>query len=136
MHFAYPARKNSQPHLYTSRTNNRPFAVLRRNGRLQSIGIIAVGVIGFLWLIFHIVAASNGSEGRKSYAARNAPKAVIVTVFDDGTNEAHREAIRENRREYAARHGAYNPVICHWGDKLMRWMRQSTSKAEKELDHT
>lgn len=103
MHFAYPPRKSSHPHPYTSRQSRSTW--FRRPIRLQSLAVAAVGAIFLLWLVIHVLSGGSGSSSRRTYIPPGTPKAVVVTVFEEADKEAWRDGIMENRRDYASRHG-------------------------------
>ena len=67
---------------------------------LRTILITAAGAIGFLWLIIHLLSGSS-----RKYVPSGTPGAVIVTVIDPGMTESYKNAIEENRKDYASRHG-------------------------------
>ncbi|KAF2154205.1 glycosyltransferase family 34 protein [Myriangium duriaei CBS 260.36] len=102
MHFALPPRKTSQPPPYAR--SSRSFS-LRNLGRLQSLALAAIGAVGFLWLLIHMLAGSGGSRSGKNYIPAGTAKAVVVTVFEESDSPTWKEMIMENRRDYASRHG-------------------------------
>jgi mannan polymerase II complex MNN11 subunit len=96
MHLALPARKSSNPTPYVTRTVRLP--VLRRS-RVQAIllGVCALGAV--LFIISRIFGASDS-------APLGTPPVVIVTVLDlDNYSTEYISNIRENRIEYAKKHG-------------------------------
>ncbi|KAH8687860.1 galactosyl transferase GMA12/MNN10 family-domain-containing protein [Tricladium varicosporioides] len=96
MHLALPSRKSSNPPPYATRSTRFP---LLRRSRVQAIIIFAcaVGVI-----LFFVSSLFGGSERIPS----GTPPVVIVTVVDeDNYNKEYIENIKENRIEYAKKHG-------------------------------
>ncbi|KAG9229866.1 galactosyl transferase GMA12/MNN10 family-domain-containing protein [Amylocarpus encephaloides] len=97
MHLAFPSRKTSNPPQYLPSRTPR-FPTLRRS-RVQAfvVGALVVGAV--LWLISSI---SGGGERIPS----GTPPVVIVTVVDEESyGQAYVKNVKENRREYAKRHG-------------------------------
>ena len=99
MHFAFPPRKTSHPPPYAIRNSRSTFL---RRGRLQNIAITAVGAFGLLWLVIHLFSRSGTTR-----IPSGTPSAVLVTVLDPKDSETFNSAIRENRRDYASRHGMH-----------------------------
>ncbi|KAL1884328.1 hypothetical protein VTK73DRAFT_22 [Phialemonium thermophilum] len=100
MHFAYPPRKDSAPPRFVPRSTQ--FSTLRRR-RLKVVAIIGLAIITFLYLI------SRGSSGQgppREHVPSGKPPAVIVTVLDESDfRRPYLETVKENRRQYAERHG-------------------------------
>ena len=97
MHFAFPPRKTSNPPPYAARKSRSSSL---RNTRLRTIAVIAVGAIGILYLIIRLFSGS-----RRTYIPPGTPKAVVVTVMEPGLSESYKEVLKDNRRDYASRHG-------------------------------
>ena len=96
MHLALPTRKSSHPPAYANRSSRYP--MLRRS-RVQAIliGLCAVGAL--LFLCSHIF---GGGERIPS----GTPPVVIVTVVDEENySSQYIKNIKENRIEYARKHG-------------------------------
>ncbi|TVY53143.1 putative alpha-1,6-mannosyltransferase MNN11 [Lachnellula cervina] len=96
MHLALPTRKSSHPPPYANRSSRYP--MLRRS-RVQAlaIGLCAIGALFFI--ISHIF---GGGERIPS----GTPPVVIVTVVDeDNYSTQYIKNIKENRIEYARKHG-------------------------------
>jgi hypothetical protein len=99
MHFAMPptARKPSHPSPFPS--SRSPMFMLRRR-RLQLIAILACGAFAVFMLFSRIFSSSPGRP------PPGTPEIVLVTVIDDhGFSKDHIERIKQNRRDYAERHG-------------------------------
>ena len=45
------------------------------------------------------------SDGKVEVIPSGTPSSVLVTVFDDDRSEKYEKMIRDNREEYALRHG-------------------------------
>ena len=99
MHFAFPPRTTSHPPPYAVRNSRSPFL---RRGRLQNIALTGLGAIGLLWFVIHLISGSGTTR-----VPSGTPSAVLVTVLDPKDSETFNSAIRENRRDYASRHGMH-----------------------------
>lgn len=95
MHMALPARKISNPPAYVPRSSR--FPMLRRN-RVQAI---LVGVLAFSALLFIVSRIFGGSES----VPFGTPPVVIVTVVDPDYSKDYIQDIKDNRIEYAKKHG-------------------------------
>lgn len=70
---------------------------------------IVLGVCALSAVIFIISRIFGGSEGIPS----GTPPVVIVTVLDpDNYNKEYLQNIKENRIEYARKHGKSNLIYC------------------------
>lgn len=99
MHFAYPPRKSSNPPPFRPRSGQLP--TLRR-GRLRTIALGLVACICVLYLVFRPGKQSPYHERQPA----GTPSVVLVTVFDrDQYTTGYLKTIRENREQYASRHG-------------------------------
>ncbi|KZF19942.1 glycosyltransferase family 34 protein [Xylona heveae TC161] len=97
MQFALPPRKFSHPSFSESKFS--PSSSLRRR-RLQSGAILACAAITVLFLltrIYSFIFTDRPPAGT--------PKVVVVTAFDAVHTPVYTEKIKENRRDYASRHG-------------------------------
>ncbi|KAM3502984.1 hypothetical protein MY10362_004498 [Beauveria mimosiformis] len=104
MHFAYPPRKNSNPPPFRPRSGQLP--ALRR-GRLRTI---AVGLLACILVLYLIFKPSKQSPYHERQPV-GTPAVVLVTVLDTKQYSAeYLKTIRENREEYASRHG-YKTII-------------------------
>ena len=96
MHLALPTRKSSNPPSYVARTSR--FPTFRRS-RVQAIVLCAVGI----GAVFFIISQVFGGPER---APSGTPPVVIVTVVDQShSSKEYIENIKENRIEYAKKHG-------------------------------
>ena len=102
MHLALPPRKPSSGPPFAARTSP---SVLFQRRRLQILAIIALACLSFIWLV------SNSFSARAPRAPAGSPEVVIVTVIDEekGYSKAYIDKIKQNRRDYAKRHGAWKP---------------------------
>ncbi|KAI0181478.1 glycosyltransferase family 34 protein [Hypoxylon sp. FL1284] len=96
MHYAYPPRKSSNPPPYLPRSSRIPRI---RKSQLRSIALFGLVVIVLVWLF------SGGSKHGKHHTISGKPSVVVVTVFDDNDLSAYHKNIRENRLQYAEKHG-------------------------------
>ncbi|KAL9608240.1 MAG: hypothetical protein Q9167_006909 [Letrouitia subvulpina] len=96
MHFALPPRKTSNPPPYarTSRTSS-----LRRR-QLQFGAIIGCALLVLIFLISHLFG------GGAARVPSGTPEVVIMTLMDEeNMTKEYINKIKENRKDYAARHG-------------------------------
>ncbi|KAI0837305.1 glycosyltransferase family 34 protein [Hypoxylon sp. FL0890] len=97
MHYAYPPRKSSNPPPFLPRSSRIPRI---RRIHLRPIALLALAVIGLIWLF------SGGSKHSKHRTISGKPPVVLVTVFDDrNDNSVYIKNIKENRVQYAEKHG-------------------------------
>jgi hypothetical protein len=97
MHLAMPARKSSNPPPYATRSTR--FPILRRS-RVQAIVLCACAVGAVIFILSQIL---GGSSERIPLGT---PPVVIVTVLDpDSYSKDYINNIKENRIEYAKKHG-------------------------------
>lgn len=95
MHQALPPRKSSQPPIYARAS---AYSTLRRK-RLKAVVLVALGTIAVYYLLTKLVWSSG--EGIHP----GTPEVVIVTVLDPDIRDEYAAKIKENREEYAFRHG-------------------------------
>ena len=97
MQFPYP-RKTSQPQAY------KPRSTTYRRRNLRSLLPYILGGAGLFAFILYLFSGSS-----TSIPSTNPPpgtsKVVIVTPIDPKLSPAHANDIKENRRDYASRHG-------------------------------
>lgn len=107
MHFAYPPRKSSNPPPHLPRTSRLP--LLRRN-RLRTIALTGLALVGLVYLL----TRSRRHASPVSHVPSGSPPAVVVTVFD-GTKHSRNyiESIKENRIQYAEKHGTWKLYISY-----------------------
>lgn len=106
MHFAYPPRKSSNPPPYMRAAAKLPG--LRRS-RLKTIAIVGFAFIFLVWL-FNRPSSSQGPY--KGHVPSGKPPVVLVTVLDEkGYDKAYLDVIRENRIQYAEKHGRMAPWL-------------------------
>ncbi|KAK1772531.1 galactosyl transferase GMA12/MNN10 family-domain-containing protein [Phialemonium atrogriseum] len=100
MHFAYPPRKNSTPPSFVPHSTK--WAALRRR-RMKVLALAGLAFVTFLYLI---IRPGRGHAARKEYVPSGKPPAVLVTVLDQSHySKAYLDEIKENRIQYAAKHG-------------------------------
>ncbi|RDL38999.1 Uncharacterized protein BP5553_03339 [Venustampulla echinocandica] len=96
MHLAFPSRKSSNPPHYPIRYSR--FPTLRRS-RAKTIGIGILAAVVLIWVLARLVGSSDGIPP-------GTPPVVIVTVVDEENYPAgYIQTIKENRIEYAKKHG-------------------------------
>lgn len=96
MQFPYP-RKSSTPSVYASTRSSS----YRQRRALKTYGPPFLGIVAVLWLFVWLFSGSSNSIRTPP----GTPEFVIVTTLDPKLSEKYQEAIKENRRHYASRHG-------------------------------
>ncbi|KAI0147755.1 galactosyl transferase GMA12/MNN10 family-domain-containing protein [Xylariaceae sp. FL1272] len=98
MHYAYPPRKDSHPPPFRPRRSRMP--MIRRS----QVKTIALFLVFVLCIIFLFSGSSKPKSGSRTITGK--PPVVIVTVFDEKyANTGYSMQIKENRKQYADRHG-------------------------------
>lgn len=101
MQFPYP-RKGSDPHHYASA---RRTSYARRRS-LKSLAPYILGGIALIWFLIYLLGGSSShSSSGSTRRPAGTPEVVIVTTLDPKLSEAHKNNIKDNRRDYAQRHG-------------------------------
>jgi mannan polymerase II complex MNN11 subunit len=121
MAFGALQRKSSNPQPFRPATAiSRSNALFRK--RLKTGGLLAAVMIT-LWMIMHLFSgSSSSSSAARNSNARNlgpappgTPEVVIVTVLDPKMKDEYLRKIKENRDDYARRHGMdlhnYNATV-------------------------
>ncbi|KAI2634343.1 glycosyltransferase family 34 protein [Hypomontagnella submonticulosa] len=108
MHYAYPPRKSSNPPPFLPRSSRMPRI---RRIHLRTVAFIFLVVVGLIWLF------SGGSKHATRRTISGKPPVVLVTVFDDKNddNSVYTKNIKENRMQYAEKHG-YGTLIAKTSD--------------------
>jgi len=69
--------------------------------------LLGCGVLVGIYIVIKLLwGSSDGSSAARS-APAGTPGTVLVTVFDAKSSEAERRRIKENREDYARRHGSH-----------------------------
>lgn len=98
MHLALPLRKSSNPPPYATRSTR--FPMLRRS-RVQAAVLCALAVGTFIFIIHQLFGGGDRIPS-------GTPPVVIVTVVDpDNYSTEYINNIKDNRIEYARKHGMY-----------------------------
>lgn len=96
MHYAYPPRKDSHPAPFRPRRSRLPMV---RRSQLKTILLFILAIVGLVWLF-------SGSKPSGPRPITGKPLVVVVTVFDDKyDNTAYSQHIKDNRIQYAEKHG-------------------------------
>lgn len=99
MHYAYPARKNSNPPRYLPRTSPRLPTIRRRH--LKPIALFGLVILALIWIL-----SRGGSRGHSERKISGKPPVVVVTVFDEKNDHLdYIKSVKENRLQYAEKHG-------------------------------
>ncbi|KAL1589050.1 hypothetical protein WHR41_02190 [Cladosporium halotolerans] len=99
MQFPYP-RKTSQPQAYTSA---RASTLHRRRSLRNLLPYLLSGLALFVFIIYLFRPSSPTPPDRNPPPGTS--KVVIVTPIDPSLSPSHANDIKENRRDYAQRHG-------------------------------
>lgn len=96
MHLALPTRKSSNPPPFKARSSRHPNL---RRGRIQAL---VAGALSFTLVLFILSRLLGGGE----HIPSGTPSVVIVTVLDPAHyTKEYLAGVKENRNEYAAKHG-------------------------------
>ncbi|KAI5863458.1 glycosyltransferase family 34 protein [Durotheca rogersii] len=118
MHYAYPPRKSSNPPPYLPRSSRIPRI---RRGHLKPIVLVGVIIIGLIWLF-------SGGSKQAGHTISGKPPVVLVTVFDDRSDDSvYKRDTRENRMQYAEKHG-YGTLLAKTTDYDLGGSPSSWSK--------
>ncbi|KAL1896914.1 putative alpha-1,6-mannosyltransferase mnn11 [Ceratocystis pirilliformis] len=110
MHYAYPARKNSNPPPFKPRRSKMPSV---RKNHIKLFGSIFLTIFA-LWYLFS--GNSNASNRPKPRVVKGEPPVVVVTAFDSiGHSQTYLKNIEENRLSYAKKNG-YGTFFAKAGD--------------------
>ena len=99
MQFALPPRKSSHPPPYA----RSPRSSLYRRKRLKTGAAIACGAVAFLYILLRLLSSSSSST--IEIIPAGTPEVVIVTLLDPALGKEYIAKIKENRDDYASRHG-------------------------------
>ncbi|KAI9707834.1 MAG: hypothetical protein M1820_004439 [Bogoriella megaspora] len=97
MHFALPPRKSSNPPPYAVRSSRSP---LLQRVKLRNWAVIALGLTSIVLLISKIFR-----DGATETIPPGTPPAVVVTTIDPRYPQSYINTVKDNRDDYAARHG-------------------------------
>lgn len=125
MHFAYPARKDSNPPPFRPRTSRTSWLVPSRRNRLRTVVLALLGLAGLVYLFGGF---TRKADPYHEHVPSGTPPVVIVTVVDPMQySNAYLETVEQNRRLYAERHG-YETFIVKAHDYDTGGYQQSWSK--------
>ncbi|KAI1846454.1 hypothetical protein JX265_005022 [Neoarthrinium moseri] len=114
MHFAYPPRKNSNPPPFRPRSTRIP--TFRRFLRPKTIAVAGLAILFIIWLF-----SGSSSKHSPQRTISGKPPVVIVTVFDEktwGGSPEYLESIKDNREQYASKHGYGTLLVSAGGYEL------------------
>jgi len=100
MQFPYPRKTSDAPHYHSS--SRTSLYTRRRN--LRTLATYILGGIAVLSVLVYLFGGS-GSPTTRRRAPPGTPEVVIVTTFDPALSESFKSSIKENRKDYAKRHG-------------------------------
>lgn len=60
--------------------------------------------LALVWLLY-VILGGGSSDSDEASVAGGGPQVVIVTTLDEDLTDAHIELIKDNRKDYASRHG-------------------------------
>ncbi|KAK9417526.1 putative Alpha-1,2-galactosyltransferase C8D2.17 [Seiridium unicorne] len=116
MHFAYPPRKSSNPPPFRPRSTRIPPL---RKLRPKTIAIGGLAILFLIWLFSGRSPKRSTSSPRRVISGD--PPVVIVTVFDEklwAGQPEYLEDIKDNREQYAAKHGYKTMLVSAGGYDL------------------
>ena len=119
MHFALPPKKSAgQDGMFKPRPSSRPMWL--RRSRLKHVLLWIVAATGFLMALWKIIGLLTGER-------MGTPPVVIVTVMKpEGHTQSYLDTIKENREEYAKRHGMLRDFVWRAVEaNLVKAMRRS-----------
>lgn len=110
MHFAMPPRKTSRPPPYAARNKSSlPIPPALKNLlRRDKLRLIVVAILGFLTILWLLQGRDDGGDIAVSLPKvdiGSGPPVVVVTVIDPKADAEWVEKIKQNREDYAQRHG-------------------------------
>jgi hypothetical protein len=109
MHFAYGGRKASHPPPYASRSKRSAILNTLRRMPPRRLAVAALSLLGFFWLLSWMFGSSSSSGDSSPPAFTKAPagkpNVVLVTTIDPRQDPFFTDALKQNRRDYAAKHG-------------------------------
>ncbi|ETS77379.1 hypothetical protein PFICI_11253 [Pestalotiopsis fici W106-1] len=130
MHFAYPPRKSSNPPPFRPRSSRIP--TIRRI-RPKTLAIGGLAIMFLIWLFSG--SSSKSSSGRRGRVISGDPPVVMVTVFDEklwGGSPDYLEDIRDNRMQYAEKHGYKTMLVSAGGYDIgsdpMSWTKVTATR--------
>jgi mannan polymerase II complex MNN11 subunit len=104
MHFAYPPRKTSNPRPYLPRSSRLPGLPGLRRTRFKIIALAGLAFFALIYLVTRPSSSRHGAPAQRTPSGN--PPAVVVTVLDEKKySKEYLEMVRENRVQYAEKHG-------------------------------
>ena len=101
MQFAFPPRKTSNPPPYSRPSRS----TIQRRNELRTTAVLGCAIVSILFLVYYM-SASNAPAVAGGSGTLEKSKVVIVTVVDDETyGSEYIQRMKENREDYAKRHG-------------------------------
>ena len=91
----------------------------------MQLGAVMFCAILFVFFIFLRLISRSG--GVSDYIPPGSPEVVIVTVLDDTLSKEYVSKIKENREDYAARHGGLSSSQVNFGVGLINVQVTKTS---------
>lgn len=115
MHYAYPPRKDSAPPRFVPARQSRFINLRRSRAKLFAVAGL------FFIALFYLLTRGGGSRHSTRHAPSGKPPVVIVTVIDeeDHYSAHYLESVRENRIQYAEKHGTRATRWLSRVDKLL-----------------
>ena len=103
MHFALPPRKSSQPPPY-ARSSRWTSSYSNKKKRQVKFGVVifCLGLTVF-YLFLRLVSTSSHNESTR--IPIGTPEVVLVTLLDDSLSQEYVTKMKDNRDDYASRHG-------------------------------
>jgi mannan polymerase II complex MNN11 subunit len=103
MHFAYPPRKSSTPPKFVPARASSRLPTLRRS----RAKVLALAGLAFIFVLYLLTRRGSSKHALTRHIPSGKPPVVIVTVIDESHHypTEYLDAVRENRRLYAEKHG-------------------------------
>ena len=133
MHFALPPRKSSHPPPY-SRSSRWTGSYSRTKGRQVKYGVIVfcLGLTAF-YLFLRLVSTSSHNESTR--IPPGTPEVVLVTLIDTHLSKEYISKIKENREDYALRHGM-SGANCQLSQYLAHPLDMQATKRSTRIQQT
>jgi hypothetical protein len=106
MQFALPPRKTSNPPPYSRPSRS----TIQRRNELRTTAVLGCAIISILFLVYYMSASNVPTAVTEVSGVSDKSKVVIVTVLDDDTyGTDYTQKVKDNREDYAKRHGKTDP---------------------------
>lgn len=140
MQFALPPRKTSNPPPYSRPSRS----TIQRRNELRTTAVLGCAIISILFLVYYMSASNVPTAVSDVSGISDKSKVVIITVLDDDTyGSEYTQRVKENREDYAKRHGKpnfpYLPILLLLANFCMSQNEKDTptsSPMSRAMSHT